>query len=198
MLIQDILTPDSIRMWQVILQMEELERMCDIVEASDLVEFDIHDEYNIGHAQAMLDAVNFGEEHQEIDRYTIREWHSMLFPNGGTWRTCNVRISGSKEIPPDYSTVDQYMYMFVQDMYYILNTTMNPLVKLAEIHLKFVRIHCFSDGNGRIARVLLNYCAAYLNMPAIKIDPTIRDAYIDAINHNNAQELATVFNVCLV
>lgn len=65
----------------------------------------------------------------------------------------------------------------------------NPKVKTTQeihslayiAHYDLVSIHPFSDGNGRTARLLMNYIQAYHNKPLTVIDSNDRVKYIEAI-----------------
>lgn len=58
----------------------------------------------------------------------------------------------------------------------------DPVVLAAELHYRFVRIHPFDDGNGRVARLLMNYCLFYFNLPPVIIKSTEKDQYLTALN----------------
>ena len=76
--------------------------------------------------------------------------------NAGVYRKIGVRISGSRHIPPDALLVDQLMDdLFI---FYVQNKDiMHPVILAAEIHERLVSIHPFVDGNGRTARLLMNF-----------------------------------------
>ena len=50
---------------------------------------------------------------------------------------------------------------------------------LAELHHRFVNIHPFDDGNGRVVRLLMNYVLTHLDFLPMVLDD--RDKYIKAI-----------------
>jgi fido (protein-threonine AMPylation protein) len=56
--------------------------------------------------------------------------------------------------------------------------TMHPLQVAALLHSKFVRIHPFEDGNGRVARFLINAILVNKGYPPLIIRKTQRDAYL--------------------
>jgi len=69
----------------------------------------------------------------------------------------------------------------------------NILKLAADIHYNFVNIHPFGDGNGRTARLLMNYIQLYHNTPLIKIFTEDRAAYIDALNETESNEDLEIF-----
>ena len=83
--------------------------------------------------------------------------------------------------PPAASETKKYM----DELLTFMNTTedgLQPLIKAAMIHSQFESIHPFSDGNGRIGRVLISlylYKAKVINFPffylseAINMDKTV-------------------------
>lgn len=64
----------------------------------------------------------------------------------------------------------------------IKNTETHPLWLAAMLHYKFVRIHPFDDGNGRVARLLMNYILLKNNYPPIIIKSDKKGEYLTALN----------------
>lgn len=95
-------------------------------------------------------------------------WHSSLFPIGrsglykievGKWRSGAMQVvSGGfgKEIvhfeAPNESRLEAEMTKLID--WFNLSSNTDPVLKAAIVHLWFVTIHPFDDGNGRIARAL--------------------------------------------
>jgi len=77
--------------------------------------------------------------------------------------------------PPTASETKKYM----DELITFMNNTndgLNPLIKAAMIHSQFESIHPFSDGNGRIGRVLVSlylYKAKVINFPFFYISEAI-------------------------
>jgi Fic family protein len=70
----------------------------------------------------------------------------------------------------------------------------DDIIKLAaDIHYNFVNIHPFGDGNGRTARLLMNYIQLYHGEPLIKIFTEDRTEYIEALNKTEAKEDPDIF-----
>lgn len=122
---------------------------------------------NIKEIQNIEEAMSFIEEHIDstpINRIFISEIHKMIVnglepsPQGegdktpGAYRTKNVKISRSMHIPPDLSTVSQYM----DELFEFINqndSAKHDLLKIAIAHHRFVWIHPFTNGNGRTVRL---------------------------------------------
>lgn len=62
-------------------------------------------------------------------------------------------------------------------------TEVNPILLTAEFHYKFIRIHPFDDGNGRTARILMNFILMQFSFPPtiIKSDKESKDEYFAAL-----------------
>ncbi len=68
--------------------------------------------------------------------------------------------------------------------------TLGLLPLLARLHHDFIRIHPFDDGNGRVARLLLNYVLLRIGLPPLVIKSRERRRYLDTIALADAGELA--------
>lgn len=63
------------------------------------------------------------------------------------------------------------------------NTAESPVLLASVLHYKFVRIHPFDDGNGRVARLLMNYALIKNNLPLVVIKSKDKKDYLTALNH---------------
>ena len=68
------------------------------------------------------------------------------------YRDIPVFISGSDEQLPSSAEVPDLMTQYLE----FANNDSSDLEKIARIHYDFVKIHPFTDGNGRLARLLMN------------------------------------------
>jgi Fic family protein len=97
--------------------------------------------------------------------------------HAGSYRTAAVRISGSSLIPPNAVKVpDQMAQLFAE-----IATIKDPLQQSAALHHGITRIHPFADGNGRSARLAMNFVLLAAGYPPISISPTERSAYYQAL-----------------
>lgn len=66
---------------------------------------------------------------------------------------------------------------------------LHPVVLSALLHYRFVRIHPFDDGNGRLARLLMNYVLIKCNLPPIIIRSADKRNYLFALNQADTGDL---------
>lgn len=62
------------------------------------------------------------------------------------------------------------------------STKEHPLLLAALLHYRFVRIHPFDDGNGRVARLLMNYVLLTNKIPLVVIKSNEKKSYLFALN----------------
>lgn len=97
---------------------------------------------------------------ERLTEFILKNIHLLILRgiddrNAGKYREIEVRISGSKHIPPEFFKLPEYMEKYFE--YYELNKKkMHPVVLAADMHQKLVEIHPFVDGNGRTARLVMN------------------------------------------
>ncbi len=102
---------------------------------------------------------------------------ASFYRNEYTYGSCFV--TGAKWTPVANAKVPARMEALVQ--WFNQETEMNPITKAAILHCEFIAIHPFSDGNGRTARLLMNYELARHNLPTIVIKAKNKKAYINAL-----------------
>lgn len=61
----------------------------------------------------------------------------------------------------------------------------SPVELAALFHYRYIRIHPFEDGNGRIARLLVNYILAKHDWPMIVVRSRSKQKYIDALHRSD-------------
>jgi Fic family protein len=101
-----------------------------------------------------------------INEELILKLHSILMnsirDDAGIYRRQGVRIVGANIPTANYLKVPELMADLARD---IKHQESDLIHQCAQIHSRFEQIHPFSDGNGRIGRLLL--CAMFLrgNLP---------------------------------
>ncbi|MFH1977842.1 MAG: Fic family protein [Candidatus Aenigmatarchaeota archaeon] len=102
----------------------------------------------------------------------------------GRYRDHEVRISGSEWIPPPHKKVKEEMRKVFQ-WYYSASKKLHPVELGAILHNKLIRIHPFSDGNGRTSRVVMNWILMRSDFPMVYIELKDKAAYYDAIEQGD-------------
>ena len=98
----------------------------------------------------------------------------------GDYRNSEVRIGGSKHIPPKPSEVPKLLEgLFSQ--FYSERKAIHPIELAAFIHNRFVNIHPFTDGNGRTARLLMNWILIRNKFPPVIIEVSNKEQYYSVI-----------------
>jgi Fic family protein len=67
--------------------------------------------------------------------------------------------------------------------------TIHPLELVAKLHHDFVLIHPFDDGNGRVARLLVNYILLRLGYPPLIVKSEDKTGYLNALRQADAGDL---------
>ncbi len=106
-----------------------------------------------------------------------------------------VQVYVDKKYFPDFKKVSRLLQSLCNSVNNkIDNVKGSNIIKLAsDIHYNFVNIHPFGDGNGRMARLLMNYIQLYHNETLIKIFTEDRVAYIDKLNETEEKENLEIF-----
>lgn len=118
------------------------------------------------------------EGKRKITEDNIRKLHLILmngiWQNAGQYRDHQVRIAGSNVTTTNPVKVPTLMTNFIYD---VNKKPMNTLAHLAKTHAQFEQIHPFSDGNGRVGRLLMIFIALRDNLPPVLIKRDKRQAY---------------------
>lgn len=98
----------------------------------------------------------------------------------GNYRDNEVRISGSEHIPPKSTDVPKLLEELFAE-FYSEKRTLHPIELAALLHNRFVNIHPFTDGNGRSARLLMNWILLRNKFPPVIIEVSNKEQYYNAI-----------------
>ena len=59
---------------------------------------------------------------------------------------------------------------------------MSPIELAALFHYRYIRIHPFEDGNGRIARLMVNFILSRHGLPMIVVRSRKKQDYLEALH----------------
>lgn len=141
----------------------------------------VHYQEAVNHAKAFDYIVDLLKSDIELTENIVLAIHKRLLSgiddyNAGFYRNCPVRISGSRAVLPNPIKVPNLMKDFFEKF-----KQYNLLENIIKLHLDFVSIHPFSDGNGRCARLLMNCLLMFNDFCPIIIRPRDRKRYINSI-----------------
>jgi Fic family protein len=126
---------------------------------------------DIKEAKNMKKCIDFIFDYKgEIDERMVLKLHLIemegVLSDAGRYRSVNVRVGNY--FPPVFSEVPQKMIEFFA-WYEQVRKMLHPFELAALVHLKFVKIHPFRDGNGRISRLLMNFVLLKNGYPLLNI-----------------------------
>lgn len=139
----------------------------------------------INHKEAIEYIEDLVSKKVKLSEYDIRSVHYLILKeidstNAGKYRNENVFISGAKHVPPVYMNVPYKMQNLIDQ--YQSWKDFHPVVRACFLHGEFVKIHPFIDGNGRTARLLLNFELIQSGYPPVVIKTENRVDYYDALD----------------
>lgn len=146
------------------------------------------------HREIFYDMMNYKKD---LSLQPILYWHKKLFENtkkeiAGRIRQHQVAISGSKFMPPFpaeiYPLLREFFRWFARN-----KNKMHPVELSALAHLKFVTIHPFTDGNGRMSRIIMNFVLHKHGYPMLNIPYEHRTDYYNALERSQIKKLDCVF-----
>jgi Fic family protein len=110
----------------------------------------------------------------------------------GKYRDSEVRISGSDWKPPAANEVRALMKQVVTE-YGQSKRTLHPAELAAWLHNRLVQVHPFTDGNGRTARLAMNWVLVSKKFPPVIINVKNKEEYysvIEAADRGNQKPFA--------
>ncbi|MCT7544283.1 Fic family protein [Aliarcobacter cryaerophilus] len=127
----------------------------------------------INHKDAILFMEDLAQKEERLSEYSIKQIHSLILKNiddenKGKYRTTNVIISGAEHKPPQSFEVQSKMQEFIKN-YNENITKLHPIELASFVHIEFVKIHPFLDGNGRTSRLLMNLELIKAGFPPVVI-----------------------------
>ena len=140
----------------------------------------------INHKQAIEFVEQIIQNQEPFNEWQLKNIHQLILSNidtdnAGRYRTQNVIISGASHTPPDFLLIDDKMRELFA--WYDSADSLHPVERACRLHSEFVIIHPFIDGNGRTARLLLNFELMKAGYPSCVITVDKRLAYYEALDN---------------
>ncbi|MBW7850219.1 MAG: Fic family protein [Rhodospirillales bacterium] len=152
-------------------------------------------------------AIDFLEElakdrSRPITEADIRQLHFLVLKtirdaDAGKYRSVEVEISGSAYKPPAPESIAGQMQEFSAWLSKASvpttgNEAENAITVATAAHSWFVTIHPFIDGNGRVARLILNLILMRYGFPIAIITKADRSRYYDGLEVSQASDLTAI------
>ncbi len=138
---------------------------------------------------------DIAKKKKTINHVVIQQIHEVItagiLDDAGKYRTKNVRITGSAKTPPDWSKVTKLMDELIEK---IIRYKRHPVETAAFLHHRFVEIHPFIDGNGRVSRLLTNLYLISQGYPPIVLKKEDRGKYYKFLRAADAGNLVLLAN----
>ncbi len=129
---------------------------------------------------------------EELTEENIREIHRIVMKGisddeAGRYRTTAVRITGAEHEPVEPVMIPEHMERYVS--WLNAKHEIHHLLVAAGAHWWVVNIHPFRDGNGRVARLLLNLILWRQGYPIVIVREEDRAAYYAALEAGDGGNL---------
>jgi len=123
----------------------------------------------INHKEAILFVESLVQKGERLSEYSIKSLHALILKNiddknAGSYRNINVLM---EEFIKWYNSEAQKLH---------------PIERACRVHIDFVAIHPFIDGNGRTSRLLMNFELMKSGFPPVVIKVKDRLAYYEALD----------------
>lgn len=169
------------------------------VKMKDLEEMKAH---NVGLQMVKEEALR---KDKPLTEMFIRQLHQVLFrddykvhrrqPNGTTHSyTVHVGCYKTRQNSVITQTGEHFEYASPEETPALMNElvlwyntaannqTLNAIELAALFHYRYIRIHPFEDGNGRIARLLVNFILYRFGYPMIVVPSKTKNEYLSVLN----------------
>ena len=169
----------------------------------------------VGHNEAILLIEHIIKENRPLTEQFIKELHQMLLvksyevdaitPDGnhtkkriqvGQYKSSNNHVktkTGEMFYFTDHNLVTTEMGVLLEWYKVELEKGRSVLLKAPEFHYRFIRIHPFDDGNGRKARILMNFILMTGGYPPVVIKSEKKEKYYAALQQADGGDLQFFF-----
>ena len=133
----------------------------------------------------------------EISERTIKKMHAIitaeLLESPGDYRRIQILIEKAEHEPPPAFEVPELMVELIR-WYKQYGKNVHPFELAVLLHTKFVTIHPFVDGNGRVARALLNFILEQNDYPKLYLSLEDRNSYLDTVAEGNNENYQPIID----
>ncbi|WP_207510784.1 Fic family protein [Longitalea luteola] len=178
----------------------------------------LHDHLEItGHDEAIKWVTEIVKDDYPITEVFIRELHKLLLKEpyerkavtaDGKETTKRIEIGKYKSVPNHVLTRTGEIFRFatpeetpakMQELIQWYRQKKdardtNPVILAAEFHYKFILIHPFDDGNGRVARILMNFILMQYGFPPAIIKTDDKSNYFSALQQADSGSYEPFFD----
>ena len=134
------------------------------------------------HFNALNFVIDMVKENVELTENKLKDLHEILMKDildvSGLYRNVDISIKGSNHTPPSHIKVYDRMGKYFD---YLATPNSDLLEYIAYSHLQLAKVHPFLDGNGRCARLILNYELMKNGLAPVYILPDERNKYYDCL-----------------
>ncbi len=127
-------------------------------------------------------------------------WKNAITPDNQPSRR-QIKIGEYKEHPNSVRLPNGEIFEFSSPLetpqkmaelmnWYRSNDVDHPSLIASQLHYKFIRIHPFDDGNGRVARLIVNYTLMKEDYPPLIIKSDEKDKYLTALHKADSGDIA--------
>jgi Fic family protein len=161
-----------------------------------------------GHNEAIKWILDIVKEKRQMTEAFIRQLHQLLLKEpyyskavtkDGEPTRKKIEVGQYKSTPNHVQTSTGEVFRFAEPeetpakmaelMKWFRHSTLDTITKAATFHYRFILIHPFDDGNGRVARILMNFILLSDDYPPAIIKATDREEYLRVLRLADAGQL---------
>ena len=162
-----------------------------------------------GHDEAIQEVIDIIKKERPLTESFIREFHKLILKtpyevdaitSDGQPTKKKIKVGEYKSTPNHVKTKTGEIFRFAtpEETPALMNDLIqwyreqleekevNPILLATQFHYKFIRIHPFDDGNGRLARILMNFILMQFEYPPAIIKTQDKENYFAALRQADA------------